>query len=209
MKYLIPISLLVLTSQSYAKSPCKTLPKCIEKVSKLTGDKYLYPSEMKETKVEVTDNFEIKKENANHFLSELLAYHGFTRIEKNKGDWIVINARDIRYYPTKVLTYGKDKIPNTHDHVLVNIKLKNRYLASRLSRNFRPFMSRYGRIIDYGDLGFLTVSDHGDNVHRLIKLVELFDKEPTADEIKEFKRKEKYKEKLKLIKAKVPKKEAS
>lgn len=150
----------------------------------------------------LSKNFKITKENVGDLISENLFINGFTRIKSKPDQWTIVSARDVRYTATGFLMYGKDQIPDNYDYQTVHIKLKNPYLAPELSRNFRPFMSRYGRVIDIKETGTLIINDTGKNIHRLLKLVETTDKSLTKDEREKYEDLEEQKQKIKIIKAK-------
>jgi general secretion pathway protein D len=100
-----------------------------------------------------------------------LEMSGYTLV-KSGAFWKVINARDIRYTPTKI--YTGNFTPDNDNYIMKVISLKN-ISASEVSRNFRPFMSRYGRIIDIKQTNTLIVADTGTNIVRLEKLVKFLD----------------------------------
>lgn len=84
----------------------------------------------------------------------------------------VINARDIRYTPTKI--YTGNYTPDTENYVMRVISLKH-VSAAEIARNFRPFMSRYGRIIDIKQTNTIIIADTGSNINRLAKMVNFLD----------------------------------
>jgi general secretion pathway protein D len=84
----------------------------------------------------------------------------------------VINARDIRYTPTKI--YTGSYTPDTENYVMRVISLKH-VSAAEIARNFRPFMSRYGRIIDIKQTNTIIIADTGSNINRLAKMVKFLD----------------------------------
>lgn len=93
-------------------------------------------------------------------------------IVKTGAFYKIMNIRDIRYVPTKI--YTGSYTPDTEQHVMKVISLKN-VDANEISRNFRPFMSRYGRIIDIKQTNTVIISDTGDNISRLEKLIKFLD----------------------------------
>lgn len=192
-------TLLLATNLSYAAT-CTDIRQCTTMVSKITGDAYILDKDVK-GKLQQVGDIELTKENADYYLSYFLNMAGYTRVKIDDKSWSIINARDVRYMPTQTLSYGKDTIPKTYDHQMVKIKLKNPYAAPEISRNFRPFMSRYGRIIDIKDPGMLLIHDTGVNIHRLISIVEDIDRDITPEERKKYERKERSREKLAQLKA--------
>lgn len=96
---------------------------------------------------------------------------GYTLV-KSGAFYKVINARDIRYTPTKI--YTGNYTPDTENYVMRVIALKN-VSAQEIARNFRPFMSRYGRIIDIKQTNTVIMADTGTNINRLVKMVKFLD----------------------------------
>lgn len=190
---------LLFSSATFGAS-CKDVKSCIELTAKLTGDQYLMDKDVKGV-LDHSKAFDINKDNANFYLSYILNLAGYTRVKLNDNTWSVINARDIRYQAVTKLTYGKDPIPNDYDHYMVSIKLKNPYLTSEVTRNFRPFMSRYGRIIDLKDPGMIIINDTGKNIQRLVSLINEMDKELTPMERKKYERKQREQLALKQLEA--------
>lgn len=203
--FLIILSIIFFSSQARTET-CTEIKDCIELVSKLTGDKYLLDKDIK-GKLNHTKNFSIKKENADQFISHALHISGFTRLPFDKDTWTVLPQRDVRYQALKNYIHGEDKIPNNDDFINVVIKLKNRFLAGDISRSFRPFMSRYGRIVDLKDPGLLVISDTAKNSNRLIEMVALIDREPTEQDEKKAKDKERFNQQIRELEAKTCNKE--
>lgn len=96
---------------------------------------------------------------------------GFTLV-KSGAFYKVINTRDVRYSPTKI--YTGSYTPETDAHVMKVMALKH-VDAAEISRNFRPFMSRYGRIIDLKQTNTIIISDTGTNINRLEQLIKFLD----------------------------------
>ena len=96
---------------------------------------------------------------------------GFTLVQSG-AFYKIINARDVRYVPTKI--YTGSYTPDTESHIMKIMALKN-VDAAEISRNFRPFMSRYGRIIDIKQTNTIIISDTGANIARLEKLIKFLD----------------------------------
>lgn len=96
---------------------------------------------------------------------------GYT-ITKSGAFYKVVNARDIRYVPTKI--YTGSYTPETEAHIMKVMSLKN-VDAEEITRNFRPFMSRYGRIIDIKQTNTIIIADTGSNIARLEKLIKFLD----------------------------------
>lgn len=98
----------------------------------------------------------------------------------------IINARDIRYTPTKI--YTGNYTPDTENYVMRVISLKH-VSAAEIARNFRPFMSRYGRIIDIKQTNTVIIADTGTNINRLAKMVKFLDIKGHEEELQIIKMK--------------------
>jgi general secretion pathway protein D len=96
---------------------------------------------------------------------------GYTLV-KSGAFYKVINARDIRYTPTKI--YTGSYTPDTENYVMRVIALKN-VSAGEIARNFRPFMTRYGRIIDIKQTNTVIIADTGSNINRMVKMIKFLD----------------------------------
>lgn len=96
---------------------------------------------------------------------------GFTLV-KSGAFYKIINARDVRYTPTKI--YTGNYTPDTENYVMRVVALKN-VSAQEISRNFRPFMTRYGRIIDIKQTNTVIMADTGTNINHLVKMVKFLD----------------------------------
>jgi general secretion pathway protein D len=84
----------------------------------------------------------------------------------------VVNNRDIRYTPTKIYTGAYT--PDTDNYVMKVIPLK--YISvSELARQFRPFNTRYGRMIEIKQTNTIIISDTGSNINRLVKMIKFLD----------------------------------
>lgn len=100
-----------------------------------------------------------------------LNMNGYTLVKSGEF-YKIVNARDIRYTPTKI--YTGNYTPDTENYVMRILPLKN-INATEVSRSFRPFMSRYGRIIDIKQTNTIIVQDTGSNINRLVRLIKFVD----------------------------------
>lgn len=91
---------------------------------------------------------------------------------KSGAFYKIINARDVRYTPTKI--YTGTYTPETENYVMRIIPLKN-ISTGEITRSFRPFMSRYGRIIDIKQTNTIIIHDTGANINRLVRLIKFLD----------------------------------
>lgn len=197
MKMIKPILMtsLLFTGTAYAKSgnkkikksnKCKTLKGCTNVASRILGQNYFFSKDLK-GEVVLTKDLTLNKDNAENLYTEFLNIHGYTRVQVGEKTFKILPARDIRYTPTKMIRYMASEpnaIPALSDYYMVTFKLKHPDNARSISRAFRPFMSRYGRIIDASRAGSLIIQDTGKNLRRLASLIEEVDK-PITDDMRE------------------------
>jgi len=139
-------------------------------MQKLTGINLILGKDVK-GKISITAPTPITVGDAWKAYLAALEMAGFTLV-KSGAFYKIINSRDVRYSPTAI--YTGSYTPETDTHIMKIMALKN-VDAAEISRNFRPFMSRYGRIIDIKQTNTIIVSDTGNNIARLEKLIKFLD----------------------------------
>ncbi len=100
-----------------------------------------------------------------------LEINGFTLVGSGKF-YKIVSTRDIRYTPTKI--YTGNYTPDTDNYVMRILPLKN-IDSTEVTRSFRPFMTRFGRIIDIKQTNTIIVQDTGSNINRLVRLIKFID----------------------------------
>lgn len=191
MKKLI-LCLLLSSTSIFA---CDKIVDCINQASKLTGTQYIYDAGDVKGEIKSTSGLSWTKENADALLSEALGIAGYTRVPVVQANtYKIINQRDIRYNSSfRSLRADKksgDEIPMLSDYMELHYKSENgNDRAQIISRNLRPFCSRYGRVID-SPRGNLIVMDTGHNLKRMLEIIRLSDHPVTKDELAEMKKRE-------------------
>jgi hypothetical protein len=184
---------LLFSSVTFANE-CADLSKCVEFVSKLTGKKYLYEGKLK-GELQTSSNLQMTSENADNLFTYILSVNGYARVPTiEKDTYKIVEARDIRYQTTPTIHVDKDstlQVPNTEDYYFMIYKFKN-YQHGQLrqvSNSLRPFMSRYGRIIETSDL--LSVQEVASKLSVALDFAKKFDRELSKEEIKKWEESEK------------------
>jgi len=170
----------------------------------LTDKQIIFDQDVKGV-VHFSKNLKITKENSEIIFSDLLSMVGLAKIHLKDNIWKIINARDIRYTPTKLIDGYVDEIPDNSDYIQAIFQLKNKDYTGQIVRNFRPFMSRYGRILDIKRSNSIIITDSGVNIKRLKKLIKILDVPQAAlskNELKELKKEKEFRKKIDLLKAK-------
>ncbi|MGZ3787614.1 MAG: hypothetical protein ACXVLQ_03785 [Bacteriovorax sp.] len=184
MKKLFIIS--ILFSLNAFANECIDLTKCVEHISKLTGKKYIYEESLKGG-LQASSNFQITSENADTVFTSVLSANGYSRVPTNEKDTFkIVNSRDIRYETLPSINADKNtklQVPNNDDYYMMFFKFKNyKHGQLRMTGNgLRPFMSRYGRIIETGDL--LAVQEKASKLQLVYEIAKNNDRELSKDEI--------------------------
>ena len=97
--------------------------------------------------------------------------NGYTLVQSG-AFYKIVSVRDIRYASTKI--YTGSFTPNTDNYIMKILPLKN-IDSTEVTRSFRPFMSRYGRILDIKQTNTIIVQDTGQNINRLTRLIKFID----------------------------------
>lgn len=118
-------------------------------------------------------NQKVSKEDFQKIFYNVLVNLGFSTLEFGGAIWI-IQGRDVRYRISDV--YTEENFPNDSRMYLYMLKLKYP-VSSQLSRNTRPYLSRYGRVIDFSDGRNVLIHDTGENIRRILKTVKQLDTE--------------------------------
>lgn len=184
MKYLL-LLLISITAQAGIKvqgdqvQPFKSnaypLRELIKDYAEMTSTHIFYSDKTVDPKdvVQLQLNQAMSKSDFKQIFYALLNAHGFSPMEESGFLWIS-PTRDNRYLPGPVFT--DDSYPRDASFKLVVHTLKYP-LASSITRNLRPYVSRYGRVINFSDARTIILSDLGDNIARLVKLVDSMDTE--------------------------------
>lgn len=171
--------------------------------TKFSGVNYSVPEGFK-GKLKTMGKVNLTKENIDKILSLALYQNGYTRIKVNEDFYSIINTRDIRYEATqmyKAFFAGEIKVPVTYDYFMLEYSFKNKGLTTDVLRSLRPFMSRFGRIIDVKRSNKIILQDTGIQIHRLIKIIRGMDLPRTEDEKEQAKEYQKFQRELKLKRA--------
>ena len=190
---------------------CSDLNQCVEIVSKLTGKKYIYTEKLK-GKAHLSENITLTKKNAGNYLSHILNQNGYTRLFFDKNTYSIISARDVRYNATNMVRASYKKapnLPNNDDYHMMIYSFRLPLISEEITKNFRPFMSRYGRITNLKIINKIIVQDTAKNLKRFYEIIKEVDRKPTKKIVSKLQREFEFKRKLKLIQARTSKKKTS
>lgn len=131
----------------------------------------------------------------------MLNQHNFARLRLNeKNSFRIIPTREVRYEAVP-MKENLNEIPKNHDHYMYTTKIKH-VNAEDIGRNFRPFMTKYGRLMEIRKGNKIIISDTGINIHRLAKLITQLDKPLSKEEKKKIEEEEERHYEIRKLKAK-------
>lgn len=150
--------------------PNASLVDLTKHMQKLTGINLILDKDLKGT-VSITAPTAITVGDAWKAYLTALNLNGYTLV-KSGAFYKIVQARDIRYTSTKI--YTGNYTPETENYAMRIIPLKN-INSAEVTRSFRPFMSRYGRIIEIRQTNTIIVQDTGSHINRLSRLIKFID----------------------------------
>lgn len=187
MKNLLLVLCLVLSFNSYAND-CVDLAKCTEHVSKLTGKKYLYDGSLKGD-FKASTNLKFTADNADTLFSYVLNLAGYSRVPTvEKDTYKIVASRDIRYETLPLLSASLTEtpaIPKNEDYYSLTYTLTHFKdgQSREIANSLRPFMSRYGRIIELYGASTITIMETASKLPQLLEIIKRSDRVLTKEEI--------------------------
>ena len=157
----------VITSFDFKDTSLKDLT---DHMQKLTGLNLILDKDLK-GKITISAPTPITVGDAWQAFLAALNMNGLSLV-KSGAFYKIVKSRDIRYIPTKI--YTGNYVPDTENYMMKIISLKN-INSTEVSRSFRPFMSRYGRIIEIKQTNTIIIQDTGSNINRLMRLIKFID----------------------------------
>lgn len=180
---------------------CHQIKDCVSKVGDLTGVEYTTSEDLKGNVYDLT-GIEVTRDNAGELLAQLLFDLGYTRLPVDESRYHIISSREVRYHALPLINGNEGKVPKSFDYVMVSYQLENPERSSDITRSFRPFMSRYGRIIDVKHVGKIIIQDTGHNINRLMKVLKEMDVPISKEERERRQVKSEHHKRLEVLRAK-------
>lgn len=165
------------------KDKCTDLHACAQAVSELTGEKYIYDSEVK-GQIYSTPNVELTKENALMLFTTALHMNGFTRMAtKELGTYQILKERDAR--DSAIPTVSCDathapQLPEYWDTYTLKYKATNPEVVEEIARTIRAFMPVSSRVIPSELGGMILLTAAAPDLKRIYELIRENDQKPTA-----------------------------
>lgn len=140
----------------------------------LEGLNLVLSVDFKDTTLFMEGKRSMSKENMENYLSVVLYHVDGSVVRTSDTKFLnIIQARDTRY--VTLPTYNDvESVPRNYNHVQLSYRLQH-IQAAELTRNLRPFLSRYGRIIDDNYSNSIHLTEMAGNIHRLMAIVKFLD----------------------------------
>ena len=180
--------LILLISFGVRAEECADLVKCVELVSKISGKKYIYDKEIKGG-IHSSSNIQLNAENAEVLFTRILNLNGYVRIPTAIKDTYSISAlADIRYETLPTINVDMQtppSLPQNDDYYLMtyNFKNYNNGQVRETTNLLRPFMSRYGRVIELKTKGALIIQENASKLNQLYDIIKSNDRVLSKAEI--------------------------
>lgn len=138
-----------------------------------------------EESFEVNGKSKLTKDQVEAYVSKIMYLSENALIVIPGAPYIsVTQARDARYTVLPVISDEKD-IPENDNYIHFQFRL-NHADPSDLARNMRPFLSRYGRVLDHIHARTVHILDTGNNVRRMVTISKILDVEEFKQSKKEI-----------------------
>ena len=141
----------------------------IEAVAKFTGRNFLVDPRVK-GKVTVLGPNRLTPEEAYKAFQSVLAVNGFITVE---GDGVtkIVPQQEGKQQALPV-TSGREE----GDRMVTRVLRVEHVPAQRMVPVLRPLLPSYGHLVAYSDTNALIITDHAENVQRLVGIVERLDR---------------------------------
>ena len=142
----------------------------ITTVSKYTGKNFVIDPRIK-AKVTVVSNKSMSKDEVYQVFLSILQVHGFAAVEAGAVTKIVpqVNAKQ------GALPVTTPKNPGKGDELVTQIIQLNHVPAAQLVPILRPLIPQQGHLAAYNPTNALIITDHADNIKRLLKIISVVD----------------------------------
>jgi type II secretory pathway component GspD/PulD (secretin) len=203
--------LLITTSFNIFAKDCKSLVECLKLTHDLTQINFILPENFKDQKVSTVGSVDWSKEKSIFNLSQLLWLNDYVVADFDFQKTVkIINARDIRYQPLRLIDADKTKpelnaIVSAIGYISILYKFENEgHDLREVTSSIRPTLSRYGRVVEYDNYNQILINDYSLNAAEVLKLLRNFDVKLNSDQLKKIKQNQDEHKKIRMIKAQNP-----
>jgi general secretion pathway protein D len=152
------------------------LGQIIEAVSQLTGKNFIIDPRVK-AQVTMLSASPMSPDAFYQAFLALLEVHGFIAVPDGRIVKIVPDA-NARQMPSNDLP---DHVSGTSDELVTQVIMLRNVSAALLVPVLRPLIPQYGHLAAYANANMLIISDHANNVNRMIRIIERIDQSSGDD----------------------------
>jgi len=190
-------AVLIQTSSVFAGAPtwkekCVDLKSCIENVSALTGEQYVFDRDVK-GEMHFTDNLPFEKEDAELIFTTVLFQNGVARVPMKPGVYQILRindakGKDLPYYTCD--QRNPPKLPNTYDLVTMEYKFTNPAMAKESENVIRTYSDMGARIYGVESNGTLIIVEVAKNLNKIYRMLVSLDIKPSTEYLGKMKARE-------------------
>lgn len=150
----------------------------------LEGLNLVLSVDFKDSSLFIEGKRSMSKANMENYLSVVLLQVDGSIVRNEASRFLnVVHSRDTRYMTLPVYD-DVEKVPRNYNHVQMSYNLQH-IPAVEVTRNLRPFLSRYGRIIDDSYSNSIHLTEMAGSIHRLMTIVKFLDTPAFVDRMKQ------------------------
>lgn len=184
MNKIIPLLCVFLGSNMAMAANCSDIKSCAMAVSDVTGQKYIFNSDIEKFKLSITPEAEITKENAELIFTAMLDQVGLARAPIGDGKTFrIVTGADRKEMEIPVVEASAEKAPsfsNTFDWVTMRYKPKSKELTDSIERAYRLHVPRNSRLQADYNAGIIIVTSSTPVVRQMYETIKAADVPQTA-----------------------------
>jgi len=181
-----------LISALFAGTACVTaasalpqdLEELVERVSELTGDRYVYGNLLGKKKTGFSANAGFDASGADRILTNVLLMHELVRVPSGElGRYYIVEAKNAIQSPIPVFEASltrEARLPDTFDIATLKYQTVDPQTAEVLQRFLVDLVPRYGRVTAFPDSGYLLITDSAPNLRRIVDILKSVDRPLSA-----------------------------
>lgn len=191
MKNTILSCLCILLSQTPAlasdaptwKEKCSDLRACIENVSALTGDQYIYDNDIRGS-TQFTAHLPFEKEGADLYFTNALYRNGLARVPVRPHVYEILRVNDAKGKALPLVTCDQKTeppLPDTYDLVTMEYKFTHKGVAKDAENVTRTYAEMGARIYGIEVSDKILVTEYSKNLKKIYRLLTSLDVQPTPE----------------------------
>ena len=184
MKLILSLAVLFLSPAVFAATwneKCPNLARCIQAMTEISGQKYLYSRDVGEVKVAFSRNFPFSSEEADLVFTMVLEQSGLSRIRVKDGAFLVLRANDAKGKDLPLLKADQKNapdLPETYDLVTLEYRFSYPELGAEAENVVRTHCNVGARITRVDRSGVIFITDSAKALKRVYQMLQSLDVKP-------------------------------